>query len=79
MIDTAIATALITAAASVLCQIMIQRTAVRQSRAEQDKNLSLIVYRLEQLERAVARQSAALERLSIAEERIKAIERTRTQ
>ena len=77
--DTEIITALITAAASVICQLLVQRSAAQRSRSEQDKQNSLLLYRLEQLERAVARQSGMIERLSVAEQRISAIERTRTQ
>ena len=74
--DTAIITALIAAAASVLCQLLIQRTAARESRNALEKQNSLILYRLEQLERAVSKQSGMLERLSVAEQRITSIERS---
>ncbi|MBR1422305.1 MAG: hypothetical protein IJ571_02525 [Ruminococcus sp.] len=74
--DTAIITALITAAASVLCQILIQRTVTKESRSAREKQYSLILYRLEQLERAVSKQSGMLERLSVAEQRITNIERS---
>ena len=75
--DTAVITALITAAASVVCQLIVRYTAERQERLDREKHNSLVLYRLDRLEHAVEKQSSMLERLSAAEQRIASIEHTR--
>lgn len=48
---TEIITSMIVAGASIICQILINRNSLKKQKAENESTKSLIVYRLEQLEK----------------------------
>lgn len=67
----AIIVALITAGASVCCQLLIGRRERERSRRENAENSKLVLYRIDELEEKVQKHNNFIERIYKVEERAK--------
>lgn len=71
----AIIVACITAGATVLCQLMINRRARDTAEAKNKENNQLILYRIDELEQKVMKHNNLVERMTVVERDLKSAHR----